>query len=88
MPGAGATERRTPGSIETGPFLTRRLAPTSRPSCKGVQAACAALDASSRRSVFVAATTVTFASLFAECEVSVGSGAAVARRLIRTLTIF
>jgi hypothetical protein len=39
------------------------------PIAKGVQAACAALDASSRRSVFVAATRVAFASPFAECEV-------------------
>jgi len=71
LPGAGSDRATNTRSIETGPFLTPRLAPTLRPSCRGVQAACAALDASSRRSVFVAATTVAFASLFAECELSV-----------------
>jgi hypothetical protein len=69
MPCAGSDRATNTRSIETGLFLTPRLAPTLRPSCGGVQAACAAaVDASSRRSVLVAATTVAFAGLFAECE--------------------
>jgi hypothetical protein len=69
MPCAGSDRATNTRSIETGLFLTPRLAPTLRPSCGGVQAACAAaVDASSRRSVLVAATTVALAGLFAECE--------------------